>query len=250
METQAYNPFSLINKKILITGASSGIGRAIAIECSKMGAILYINGRDLSKLEHTYSMLDGNGHEIIAADITKNDDINRINNDVPKLDGLVHSAGIIKIVPFKYLNRTDMDAIMNTNFFAPLELTKTLVKSNRLSKRASVVFISSIAAFIGMKGNGIYSASKGAINSIVNVLAVELAKNGIRVNAILPGMVWTDLIQNGSLSDQDLQQDAMKYPLGYGDAKDIAYAVTYFLSDASKWVTGCKFVIDGGISVC
>lgn len=242
------NPFTLEGKKILVTGASSGIGKAIAIECSKMGAELYITAKNPGRLENTYSSLDGVGHKMIVADLSRDSDLDKIVESVQKIDGLVHSAGVIQSVPFKYIERDNMEHIMGINFFAPVILTKRLFRKNLLANNGSIVFISSLGALSAARGNGIYSASKGALNSISGVMAIELAKKRIRVNCILPGMVKTDFVGN-ILSSSELDEDSNSYPLGYGEPSDVAYAAIYFLSKASKWVTGCKFIIDGGVSL-
>jgi NAD(P)-dependent dehydrogenase (short-subunit alcohol dehydrogenase family) len=245
-----YNPFTLEGKTILVTGASSGIGRATAIECSKMGAKIIITGRNAARLQDTYVQLHGNSHQQIATDLNDEEQIKLLVERMPEIHGIVHNAGATKILPFKFINRKDFDALMQTNFFAPVFITQQLHKQKKIQKRASIVFISSIATFSVDIGNAMYSATKGAINSFAKVLAVELSKQQIRVNYIQPGMVKTNILESGVISEEQLKETERKYPLGrFGNPEDVAYAAIYFLSDASSWATGTNLVIDGGFTL-
>lgn len=245
-----YNPFSLEGKTILVTGASSGIGRATAIECSKMGAKLIICGRNRERLEETISNLYGNEHQIFEGDLLQNDVLDNLISVVPQLDGAVLSAGKGLTLPFQFSTREKFDDIFNINFFSPLELLRLLVKKKKFNLNSSVVFIVSIGGvrrFI--VGNSIYGASKAALHSMINFTANELAVKKIRVNGICPGMVETPLIRKGTLTDEQLKEDMDKYPLKrYGKPEDIAYGTIYLLSEASSWMTGQSIVIDGGIT--
>ncbi len=245
-----FNPFDLSNKKVLVTGASSGIGRAVAIVCSKMGANVVITGRNSIELDNTFSQLEGEGHMQFIADLNVETDTDALVEALPQLDGFISNAGINKRSLCRYLKEKDMDLIMRTNLTSPVMLTKKLLKQKRINANASVVYISSIAAYHSSIGDGVYSATKGGIASFAKVLALELATNKIRVNTIQPAMVRTGLIENGPLTSEDYEKDERKYPLArYGKPEDIAYAVVYLLSDASAWVTGSDLVIDGGISL-
>jgi NAD(P)-dependent dehydrogenase (short-subunit alcohol dehydrogenase family) len=244
------NPFSLKGKTVLVTGASSGIGRAIAIECSKMGAALIITARNSERLQNTYQQLQGIGHRQIIADLNSEEGLKRLVENVPELHGIVHNAGITKTLPFKFINRKAFDVLMQTNFYAPVFITQQLHKLKKIQKGASIVFISSIGAFSVSVGDSMYSATKGAVNSFAKTLALELSKQQIRVNCIQPGMVKTNILDAGVISEEQLKETERKYPLGrFGNPEDIACAAIYFLSDASSWTTGSSLVIDGGYTL-
>lgn len=246
----SYNPFSLSQKTIFVTGASSGIGRAIAIYCSRMGARVVITGRNDLELSRTLDLLSHEGHSKIVADINVEAEVDALIQQLPPLDGFVSNAGINKRALCKYLKEKDMDMIVRTNLTSPILLTKKILKQNKLNPAASVIFISSIAAYQSSIGDGVYSATKGGIASFAKVLALELAGNKVRVNTIQPAMVRTELIDNGPLTAEDYEKDERRYPLSrYGTPEDIASAAVYLLSDAACWVTGTDMVIDGGISL-
>lgn len=246
-----YNPFSLENKKILVTGASSGIGKAIAIECSKMGARVIITGRNEERLAETYRELVGEHPAYIVADLTKEEDIERLVAKTENLNGLVNCAGLTIPKPFKFLQESDIETVMTVNFNAPLLLTQRLVKKKKLEKGASVVFISSISGTkVSYIAGSIYSASKGAINGLCKGLALELASQQIRVNTVVPGMVETNIVSGGEIAEEQFEIDRKKYPLKrYGKPEEVAYAVVYLLSGASGWVTGSNLLIDGGYTL-
>ena len=243
-----FNPFSLTGKTILVTGASSGIGRGIAVTCSKMGATIVLGGRNETRLNETLSEMEGDGHVLAVADLTKKEELEKMVDTLPKLDGIVHCAGIGQRILCKQLQETDVDNVMDMNFKAPVLLQTEILKKKKINKGASIVFIASIAAESPSVGNSIYSASKGAIISYANCLVVELAPRKIRVNCISPAMVWTDLILKDGISEEELKEDEQKYPLKrYGNPDDIANLAVYMLSDASSWMTGSNVRITGGI---
>ena len=245
---QQYNPFSLTGKTILVTGASSGIGRGIAVTCSKMGATIVLGGRNETRLNETLSEMEGDGHVLAVADLTKKEELESMVDTSPKLDGIVHCAGIGQRILCKQLQETDVDNVMDMNFKAPVLLQTEILKKKKINKGASIVFIASIAAESPSVGNSIYSASKGAIISYANCLVVELAPRKIRVNCISPAMVWTDLILKDGISEEELKEDEQKYPLKrYGNPDDIANLAVYMLSDASSWMTGSNVRITGGV---
>lgn len=245
-----YNPFSLVGKTILITGASSGIGRATAIECSKLGATCVITGRNEERLNETLSQMVGDGHVSIVADISTQEGIDLLVDKTPSLDGLVNNAGISKKKPIKFYKQEDLEAVFQTNIFAPMLIVKSLLKKKKVNDGGSIVYISSISAFSSNFGNGIYGSSKAALMSYMHYSARELAVRKIRANSIHPGMVETPLIRSGVFTDSDLQKDMELYPLGrYGKPEEIAHAIIYLLSDASAWVTGASLVIDGGVTM-
>ncbi len=246
-----YNPFSLDGKNILITGASSGIGQETAIQCSKMGANVIITARNEERLKETMSQMEGEGHKMILAELTNQDNVNSLIGEVETLSGVVLCAGKGMTSPFQFSTRDKYDEIFDINFFAPVELLRLLVKNKKLKKEASVVFVSSIGGNGSYNyGNAIYGATKSALNTTMKFCAKELAPKKIRVNTVNPGMVNTKLIQDGAISEEQQKLDMEKYPLKrYGEPQDIAYGIIYLLSDASSWVTGQSLIIDGGVTI-
>lgn len=245
------NPFSLEGKTILVTGSSSGIGRGIAIECSKMGAEVILNGRNVDRLNETLRMLEGEGHQILSADISKQEEIDRLVAEVPSLDGCVLCAGIPQVCPVKHFKRNDIEDILSVNTVAPIMITSGLLKKKKIRKGSSVVLIESISGvYVGTKGDVSYNASKAALNGFLKGSALELAAQGIRINAINPGLVPTNILNlTNEMFAESHHTDIMvnSYPLKrYGTPEDIAYGAIYLLSDASSWVTGTNLVIDGG----
>ena len=247
----SYNPFSLTGKMIFITGASSGIGRATSIECSKMGAKLVITGRNEKRLNETFESLVGGGHQQFVADLNDLNKTNNILRELPNLNGIVHCAGYMKTVPFQFLNEEDLASVMKINFMAPTLITQFLLKTNKIGKGGSIVFISSISGvFCSSPGGGIYSASKGALNGVVKTMAIEFAIKNIRVNTICPGMIDSNIYSEGTITEEQLKEDTKRYPLKrYGKPEEVAFAVIYLLSDASAWVTGSNLLIDGGYTL-
>ena len=246
-----YNPFSLEGKTILVTGASSGIGRAVAIECSKMGAAVIVTARNEERLQETLSQMEGNNHSMIAADLTKQNDLMSLIEQTPPLNGLVNCAGQVKTLPVQFITAESLNEIMAVNFTAPTLLSVQLVKSKKIIKNGSIVFISSISGVVCVGGgNSMYSASKGAVNGIMKNMALDLAYKGIRVNSVNPGMVETHIFDAGTITPEQLEEDKKRYPLRrYGKPEEVAFAVIYLLSDASRWVTGSNLVIDGGFTL-
>ena len=246
-----YNPFSLEGKTILITGASSGIGRATAIECSKMGATVVITGRNAERLQATFEALDGAGHRQITADLTGDKEITCVLNQLPEVNGVVNAAGISMTVPFPFIKQQDIEKIFNINFYIPTLLVKSLVRAKKLKHGSSVVFLSSIDGPVTVHmGNSVYAATKGAVSAMAKGMAVDLAAKGIRVNCILPGMTETPLIHGEAFTEEDLEKDKSQYPLKrYARPEEIAWAIVYFLSDASSFSTGSSLIVDGGFTI-
>ena len=243
-----YNPFSLSGKTILVTGASSGIGRATAIECAKMGATVILTARNEERLKETISQMDEAAHKIITADLTNEADRLNLCKQLPELDGAVFCAGTSLLKPIQVLSEKDITSVFATNYTAPVLLTKTLVKARILKRAASLVYIASIS------GNGntapalaIYGSSKSGLTAFVRYAAIELAGRDIRCNAICPGRIQTSLLQNQSMTAEDIQKDIDKYPLRrYGKPEEVAQAAVYLLSDATRWMTGTAMLLDGG----
>ena len=246
-----YNPYSLEGKTILVTGASSGIGRASAIECSKLGAKVIITARNQERLSETFSMLQGEGHQVITCDLADENNINRLVEEVSEIHGLVNNAGFTKLLPVQFINGADLNSLLSINTVAPIILLQKLLKKKKIKKGASVVFTSSMAG-LGRSsvGNSMYAASKGAISAFIRCAAKELAPKGIRVNAVCPAMVDTGILDSGTITKEQLEADVKKYPMGrYGKPEDVAWAIIYLLSDASSWVTGDNLILDGGVSI-
>lgn len=244
-------PFSLIGKTILVTGASSGIGKSIAIECSKMGANLVIIGRNEGRLNETFSLLHGEGHTLYSIDLNEECAVMELVNILPELNGLVLAAGITENLPFQFVKKDKFQKIFDTNFFSPVLLVQALLKKKKIQKKSSIVYLSSIDGPITTHvGNSMYAASKGAVSAMVKGMAVDLAPKKIRVNSLLPGMIETPLIRAGNITDEQLEEDKKLYPLKrYGQPEEVAYAAIYFLSDASSFTTGASLVIDGGFTL-
>lgn len=241
------NPYTLQNKQILVTGASSGIGRAIAIACANMGAFVSITGRNIQKLKETFSLMKGEEHNILTADLTNIDDISFLVESLPELDGIVHNAGVGSRVLCKNIRENDIAKVINPNFIAPVLLQSEILRAKKINKDASIIFTASMAAKMPSIGNAIYSASKGALISYAKCLGLELAPRKIRVNCICPAMVWTDLILRDGISKEEMEEAQQKYPLKrYGQPDDIANMAVYLLSDASSWITGSCMDITGG----
>jgi len=244
------NPFSLKGKTILITGASSGIGKTTSIECSKLGAKIILTGRNTKRLEETMALLTGEGHQLKVLDLNISEAVSEFIENMPKLDGVVYCAGTQRTCPIKFIQREDIDKVFETNFFANININTLLLSKKKINKGASIVFISSIAAgIVAEVGNAIYSASKGALSSYAKVLALEMSSQRIRVNCVLPGMVNTPLLKKLDVEEDQLKEDEKRYPLGYGNPEDVAYSVIYLLSDATKWVTGSNLILDGGLTL-
>ena len=250
METKK-NPFSLEGKTILITGASSGIGRETALSCARMGASVVITARNAERLKETFDQLEASSKTQILADMTDNKDVEALVASLPPLDGAVLCAGNSITLPLQFGTREKFDDMFEVNFFAPIELLRLIYKKKVLQKGASVVLIASIGGTHSfMPGNGVYGASKAALNSVMKYAAREYASRKVRVNSICPGMVDTPLIHRGTITEEQLAEDAKRYPLGrYGRPEDIANGALYLLSDASSWLTGHDLIIDGGFSI-
>jgi NAD(P)-dependent dehydrogenase (short-subunit alcohol dehydrogenase family) len=246
-----YNPFSLEGKTVLVTGASSGIGRATAIECSKMGATVIVTGRNEERLKETFEQLDNTKQNIsVAGDLIDESFVSDLVSSISSVDGVALCAGVSDTTLIKFASREKFLRVMDIDLFSQTFLIRELLKRKKINKNASLVFVSSTGTYKVVPGLGIYSAAKSGLISIMKVVAVELYSRNIRANAILPSMVKTPLISKlDSITAEDWAKDEAKYPLGYGEPEDVAYCVVYLLSDATKWMTGSEIVIDGGFSL-
>lgn len=243
-----FNPFSLAGNAILVTGASSGIGREIAITCSKMGAEVIITGRNKERLSETFNKLEGDRNLRIEADLSQTEQIDHLVSRLPNLSGVVHCAGIGNRSLLKMVKEQEIEKVMRINFEAPVLLQKALLKKKKLEAGASIVFVASRAPFAPTIGNGIYSASKGALIAYAKVLALEVANQLMRVNCICPAMVWTEFIErDAQITGADYHEAEKAYPLKrYGRPEDVANLTVYLLSNASSWMTGSCIDITGG----
>lgn len=246
---------SLTNKRIVVSGASSGIGAAIAQMCAELGAKVLLLGRDEMRLKHIWTRLKGEGHVVLTLDLKNHDFLEEclttMLSSFGPVDGMVHSAGIEMTRPLKMLKPKNMQEVFDINVTAGLNLARILTKSiNWCADGGSIVYISSIVGEVGQPGKIGYSASKGALIAASKSMALELASKRTRVNCVLPGMVRTPMSENllNSLSN-DARQDIEKmHPLGIGSVEDVAHACVFLLSDVSKWITGASMVVDGGYS--
>lgn len=246
------NPFSLQGKTILITGAASGIGKATALLCSHMGAsTILVDINDIG-LNITYSEIENPEHcSIFPLNLTDDEAVAAFVSSIPKLDGVVSNAGIVKSLMAKFNEKEDMENIFQINTFSHINLIQEFIKQKRLNKGASIVITSSMSGvFCGLAGGSLYGATKAALVGFAKALAIELAPRGIRVNTVHPGMIETPLTKDTALSADVFAEDAKNYPLGrYGSPDEIAAAMVYLLSDATVWMTGTKLLIDGGYSI-
>ena len=246
---EAFNPFSLVGRRVLVTGGSSGIGRQIAIHCAKMGAQVVASGRDESRLKAVLAELPGTGHSCVAAELTAEADITRLVAEAGVVTGVVHCAGISRLAPIKMTSIKHLREVEAINFEAPVMLTQRLLSKNSIAPGGSIVFISSIAAHIGVPGVGIYSGTKAALIAMMRCLAMEVVKRKIRANCLSPALVESPLLDATESLVGSLDDERRNYPLGFGKPDDVANAAVFLLSDASRWITGTTIVMDGGLTV-
>ncbi|MPT05101.1 MAG: SDR family oxidoreductase [Delftia sp.] len=254
MEAQ-FNPFSLENRRILVTGSTSGLGKAIALACAKMGAIVICTGRDAERLAQTLGELEAisrSPHQGVQADLTQisgRDDLVAAVGKV-ELHGVVHSAGILRMSPVRMMTEQHLREVQSINVDAPLLLTQALLKRNLVAAGGSIAFIASISAHIGVHGVTAYAGTKGALLAMTRCLAIEVAKRRIRANCISPALVETPMLrENAAPMIGSMEQELSKYPLGLGKPEDVANATIFLLSDASRWITGTTLIMDGGLTI-
>lgn len=244
-----YNPFSLEWKRVLVTGASSGIGKAVAQECAKCGAQLVLTARNEERLKATLDSLEGEGHTMMIADLTNQEELMALVGQLEPVDGVVLCAGINDKSIIKFLNQEHVDKMLATNFTSPVYLSQMLTKKKKLNKEASIVFISSISAFYPSVSNAMYASTKAALSQFAKVLALELMPQKIRVNCIEPAFVETGMLNKYEISDK-MDEIRANAPFGrFLEPKEVALASIYLLSDATKLVTGSNLVMDGGFLI-
>jgi len=243
--------FSLTGKTILVTGASSGIGREAAILACEYGATLFITGRDPVRLRETFNQLGRMGdtrHVSHVTDLIVESEMDALIEALPQLDGIVHCAGIVGPLPAKFITQSDIDHMFGINYHAPVKLTGKVLRKKKLSNGASVLFMSTIATKNPYFGGALYSGAKAALETYSKTLALEMVAKGIRSNFIMAGLVKTPMIENPSekkMQEEALERYLKRYPLGIGQPKDIAQAAIFFMSDASKWITGTSLIMGG-----
>lgn len=245
-----YNPFTLAGKSILVTGASAGIGRATAIECSRMGARVYIVGRSAERLAETIAAMAGEGHEAIALDLAAEGAVTELVARLPALDGVVNNAGITDVLPVPFITAERWERLRSIDLDVPIMLVAQLMAARKINKGGAIVNMSSVSGErVAYSGGAMYAAAKGALSSFTRAAALELAKRNIRVNNLCPGMIDTGIFGE-KISAETLAEDAKTYPLKrYGRPEEVARAAVYLLSDAASFVTGASLVIDGGYTI-
>lgn len=248
MSNNYLSSFSLSGKTILVTGATSGIGREAAIAVSHSGGTVIITGRNPERMKETFDMLSGQNHRMATADLTNADEIACLVDELPKLDGIVHSAGITGHLPVKFIGSDDIATFFRINYEAPVLLTARILRMKKLRNSASIVFLSSIATKYPYFGGALYGSTKAALEAYSRVLALEFAPKGIRSNCISPSFVTTRMVKNAgeTISKEVLEKFEKMTPLGFGQPIDVANAIIYLLADASKWVTGSNIALGGG----
>ena len=247
------NPFSLEDKLIIVTGASSGIGRQCAIDCSKMGAIVVLIARDEERLKETIAQMEyPERHCYYSIDLSDIDQIRLLVDNIVsangKIDAYVHAAGIEKTLPLKFLSSDDYKSVFTVNALYAFEFIRCFSSRKNFNNGGRIVLISSILSIVGRGGVSAYAASKGAMVSAVKAMALELAPRKICINCISPGTVRTPLMERflSSLSKEDYEKRISGFPLGVGEVTDISRTCLFLLSDASRWITGQNIVVDGG----
>jgi NAD(P)-dependent dehydrogenase (short-subunit alcohol dehydrogenase family) len=254
MKLSQRNPFTLEGKNILITGASSGLGRQCAIRCSYSGANVIITGRDKLRLSKTEEELMPGNHRSFEADLSDFDSYPVILSEAVKefgmIDGFIHSAGVEMTLPINMMKPKHYQSLFNINVIAAFELSRLLLKNKYLAPNASLVFIASVMSILGQPGKIGYCSSKGALISGVRAMSLELAPLRIRVNSILPAVCQTKMTEEmlENLTEEARERVLSMHPLGLGVPDDVALAAVYLLSNAAGWITGSGLVVDGGYS--
>lgn len=239
----------LEGKHVLVTGASSGMGRVFCQMIAREGATVTLVARNEERLQNTLASMDGEGHDYIVCDLTYEDQMAEMLRRMTAIDGVVFCAGVNDYVPVKFVKQEKIDKIFRTNYFSEILLTQMLLKKKLINRKASLVYISSVSSLLGVPGTLLYASSKGALNTAVKVIASELAPQGVRANAICPGVVRTEMLSGSNLDVELFDKQEVEYPLGYGTPEDVGNAVLYHLSDGSRWLTGNIMILDGGYSL-
>lgn len=244
------NPFLLTGKTVLVTGASSGIGREAALQASRSGARLIITGRDEERLQQTFSALEGEGHQAIPGDLTQPEFLEQLPAQCGKLDGMVHCAGILFLHPIRFITKQEIDQMFRINYEVPVLLTSALLAKKKFNPGASVVFMSSVSGTRkAFYGGALYGGTKAALEAFSKTLAHEQSPRGLRSNCIAAALVKTPITSQymgGERTGEMNEAYQKQYPLGFGEPGDVANTIIYLLSEASRWVTGSVLLMDGG----
>jgi len=241
--------FSLKNKHILIVGASSGIGMEITKQCAFLGAKLTITTRDIEGLKLKLKNIN-NEVDYITYDVFEDGDLNQIIKNIEPIDGFVYTPGVVNLFPAQFINKKHIDEVRIPIFDGAVLLISSLLRLKKINNNASLTFISSISSTFPYKGGAIYTSSKAALETYSKTLALELAPKKIRVNCIKAGLVETKILEDtkNNMDENIYEKHTEKYPLGLGKPEDIANAIIFLLSDASKWITGTEIILDGGLT--
>lgn len=249
------NPFALVDRTILVTGASSGIGRATAVVCSRMGARVILSGRNEDALAETLAQMEDSvsdaGHVICPVDLTEDESIENLVEACPDLNGFVCNAGVGGLMPVQNITKKEVERVTNLDLFVPILLLRQLLRKKKLVRNASVVFTSSAAGIYRVSpGNAVYAASKSGLDAYMRTAALELAPKGIRVNSVNPGMVETGFINGGMFTPEQKEAEMRNYPLGrFAKPEEVALGIVFLLSDAASFTTGTALKIDGGMTL-
>lgn len=240
------------NKTFLITGASTGIGRSTAILLSRYGAKVIVSARNEKNLNETLSLMEGAGHKMVLADLTSDEGIVALSDQVQTIDGWAHCTGKVLPVPVKFIKGKHLEEIFSVNFNSAVKLSSVLLSAKKLNTSSSIVFISSVSTLHSYFGGGLYISSKAALEGFARTLALEVAPKKIRVNILQPALVRTAIYEStveASLDKEEMNKHEARYPLGIGEPEDVANAIAFFLSDESKWITGTSLKMDGGLTL-
>jgi NAD(P)-dependent dehydrogenase (short-subunit alcohol dehydrogenase family) len=248
------NPMDLGGGRVLVTGASSGIGRETAILLSQLNARVVLVARNRERLGQTAALLEGDGHTIEVFDLRSVTEIpgwmKRLTVDGGPLRGLVHSAGVLGTYPLRILDPERLDEVMAINFGAAVALTRAFCQAGNSAPESSVVFLASILGIIGRPATAAYAASKGALIGLTKALGVELARERIRVNCVAPAMVQGEMLDQfvACLTPEQQAANVADHPLGLGSARDVANGIAFLIADTGRWITGTTMFIDGGFT--
>lgn len=246
------HPMDLTGKRILVTGASAGIGEATSVMLSQLGAQLVLVARNRDRLLSIRDRLSGSGHEIEALDLGGSLDLGAwlrsLTQSMGPLRGIVHCAGVQDARPLSLIREADFDRVMKINTFAALALAQGFRQKGVAEKGGGMVYLSSVMGIVGSPGRSIYSASKGALSALTRSIALELARDGLRANCVAPAFVRTGMLEEVKemMTPAQFERIEAAHPLGFGEPSDVAASIAFLLGDGARWITGTTLVVDGG----